>query len=98
MGRKEGCIKAEHEAVAELASQLRKLRAAAGEPTYRSMAAQTHCRAWMSYLPMRGPAAEITRNGRNDGSGPTPRSSRREKSAALQSPYQPRSENLIGRR
>lgn len=42
MGRKEGCIKAEHEAVAELASQLRKLRAAAGEPTYRSMAAQTH--------------------------------------------------------
>lgn len=42
MGRNEGSIKADHEAVAELAQRLRELRADAGRPTYRAMAAHTH--------------------------------------------------------
>lgn len=42
MGRRETPIRAGHDAVAELASQLRRLRADAGAPTYRSLAMRTH--------------------------------------------------------
>lgn len=42
VGRRERHIDPEHPAVAELAAGLRQLRAGAGTPTYRSMAAATH--------------------------------------------------------
>jgi transcriptional regulator with XRE-family HTH domain len=42
MGRRETPISAGHDPVAELASQLRRLRADAGAPTYRSLAVRTH--------------------------------------------------------